>query len=192
MRDSPNHPVERAGDTVCSWPERYFLRVACRSLEAFPASVGLAHRAVQVEDQLVQEEGLASAINPRPRHVHQGLSLRFFRVVRISVSNRLTCLPAGRSHSSMRPASLSPGATGGLSARARNHCAYRDTGRQAASGTPCGVDAQTLGFAAHLVRTAEPTRIVMLSATIIASPTFRGFVDLVGIGFAIRYGRSSN
>ena len=39
---------------------------------AFPESVDLAHRAVQVEDQLVPGAAPASAINPLARHVHQG------------------------------------------------------------------------------------------------------------------------
>ena len=42
---------------------------------SFPVSVGLAHQAVQVENQLVQSTSLASAINPLPRHVHQELQL---------------------------------------------------------------------------------------------------------------------
>ncbi len=41
----------------------------------FPPSVGLAHRAVQVGDQLVQGPALGSASNPLPRHVHQGLQV---------------------------------------------------------------------------------------------------------------------
>jgi hypothetical protein len=41
----------------------------------FPESVGLAHRAGQVEDQLGQGAALASAINPLPRHVHEGLQV---------------------------------------------------------------------------------------------------------------------
>ena len=147
-----------------------------------PAPVGLAHRAVEVEDQLVQSAVLGSAINPLPRHVHQGLSLRFLGVVGICVSNRLTCLRAGRSRSWTRLASLSPRATGGQqagcarSARARNHCAHRHTGSQAASGTPRGVDGQALGVVHIFVarqtgRSGFARRNVIHSADVGPSPT---------------------
>ena len=46
-----------------------------RSCGSFLPSVGLGHRAVQIEDQLVQGPALPSAINPLPRHVHQGLQV---------------------------------------------------------------------------------------------------------------------
>ena len=41
----------------------------------FSAFVGVAHRAVQVEDQLVRGAALVNAINPLPRHVHQELQV---------------------------------------------------------------------------------------------------------------------
>jgi hypothetical protein len=59
--------------------------VTAQVASALPVSVGLPHRAVQVEEDPVQSAVLANAINPLP-----GTSIedfRFFRVINISVSN---------------------------------------------------------------------------------------------------------
>ena len=96
---------------------------------ALPVSVRLPHfrrAGIQVEDQLIQSAALVSAINPLPRHVHQGLQV----LLGSSESpSRIAHLPAGRQVSLVDAACLSfarpPIARGiALSARAHNRCGW--------------------------------------------------------------------